>query len=114
LEQSKTELNIILPIVLQKCLSEQFERLLDLEKQILYFLAIYQQPVPLEKLKISLNCEIYLSSLTQALISLRRRSLLEVASEGNQTSFILQPMVTKYIIREYKDECDHFKKFWQH
>jgi hypothetical protein len=72
LEQSKTELNIILPIVLQKCLSEQFERLSDLEKRIIYFLAINQQQVTLEKLKISLNSEIYLSSLTQALISLRR------------------------------------------
>ncbi|WP_414585538.1 NB-ARC domain-containing protein [Scytonema sp. PCC 10023] len=79
-------------------LDQQFERLSELEREIMYWLAIKRDPVslldlldvivrPLPKRKL-------LEALLEALESLRRRSLIEKSA----ALFTLQPVVMEYII----------------
>jgi DNA-binding CsgD family transcriptional regulator len=77
-------------------LSQQFQRLSSLEKQILYALALERYPVTFFQLRDLLrNCS-STSKLTQAWESLGRRSLLENTAEG----ITLQPVVMKHVIAE--------------
>ena len=100
-----TELGVVVPMFFQQLLYQQFQSLSSLEKQIMCVLAINRDPVPLAKLRGDIKPKVYLSSLTEALAALRRRSLLEITSEANKNGFTLQPMVMKYVIREYQSEC---------
>lgn len=74
-------------------LEQQFNRLSELEKQVMYWLAIDRDWVSLPKL-----CEHMQPSQThrqifEALMSLQRRSLVEV----NSAHFIQQPVVVEYM-----------------
>jgi hypothetical protein len=108
--KTDTYLGVIIPTVFKELLSEQFERLSVLEKQIMYCLAINRHPVTIEKLQEYLKPKVYISDLTQALTSLKRRSLLEISSLLNQTSFTLHPIMIKYVLREHRHECEQLRK----
>jgi AAA+ ATPase superfamily predicted ATPase len=105
---SNTELGIIVPKLITELLNKQFNNLLELEKKIMYIFVIISQPVTLEQLHVHIQPKVYISELIQALNSLKRRSLLEIISVVNQTSFTLQPILMKYILREHKEELNKF------
>ena len=82
-------------------LSEQFARLSELEKKIMYDIAVAQVPVLCSELPENRLSEVSAAKLLTALESLARRSLIEKIKEGNETLFMLQPMVLKYVMRKY-------------
>jgi WD40 repeat protein/DNA-binding SARP family transcriptional activator len=75
-------------------LDEQFARLSPLEEELLYWLAIEREPISANGLRADLMREVTARSLLEALRSLQRRSLLEVAAGD---CFTLQNVVTEYI-----------------
>jgi WD40 repeat protein/transcriptional regulator with XRE-family HTH domain len=75
-------------------LERQFQRLSDIEQEIMYWLAINREPVLLEELQGDFVYPISTSELLQALVSLQRRSLIE----KNNALFTQQPVVMEYVI----------------
>ncbi|MEA5505114.1 NB-ARC domain-containing protein [Halotia wernerae UHCC 0503] len=74
-------------------LDQQFERTSELEKEIIYWLAIKREPVSLEELLDDIVRPLTKRELLEALESLRRRSLIE----KSDALFTLQPVVMEYI-----------------
>lgn len=73
-------------------LSQQFNRLPDLGKTVLYWLAINREPVSIAELKSDIYPHVTQQTLIETLKSLVQRSLIE--KKGNQ--FLLQPVVMEY------------------
>ncbi|MEH2119623.1 NB-ARC domain-containing protein [Nostoc sp.] len=89
-------------------LEQQFERLSDLEKDIMYWLAINREPITLSELREDIVSPVPQAKLLEALESLGRRSLIEKASlpealptptliEKSEALFTLQPVVMEYM-----------------
>ena len=74
-------------------LNQQFERLSELEKEIMYWLATEQETVSLQKLQHNIQGNYSTSLLLESLESLKRRCLIET----NSGYFIQQPVVKEYI-----------------
>jgi len=74
-------------------LEQQFERLTELEKDLLYWLAIDREPVSLIQLQEDIVSPIPQQKLLEALESLGRRSLIE----RDAKLFTLQPVVMEYV-----------------
>jgi hypothetical protein len=99
LDQSTLVLGDILPNLLY----QQFERLSNLEKGIIYCVAIENQPISIPELKSDLRFSgASISELVSALESLKRRSLLEeeLAPAGSAAFLTLQPVIRKYVINQ--------------
>jgi hypothetical protein len=97
---------------LNDLLDEQFECLSDLEREILYWLAIREFSLSLSQLSSNL---IFISSqgkLIEALESLLRRSLIERRLEEEEVVFFLpQPIVKQYIINRICEKmCQEIQK----
>ncbi|HBC40654.1 MAG TPA: NB-ARC domain-containing protein [Pseudanabaena sp.] len=92
--------------VLRTLLYEQFERLSKLEKDVLYWLAIKHRPVSLATLRSEMNLQATGSELIDALESLRWRSLIEKVSEQGEVMFLLEPVVLKYVSRQFVEEVN--------
>ena len=90
--------------VLRTLLYQQFERLSKLEKDVLYWLAIKHRPVSLSTLRAEMTMQASGSELIDALESLRWRSLIEKGSENGEVMFLLEPVVMKYVNRQFVDE----------
>lgn len=88
---------------LYNILEEQFERLSDLEKEVMCCLAIACQPVSLLKLREDIFSPLSQSELMEVLKSLGRRSLIEKTKnedeDESEVLFTLQPVVMKYVTR---------------
>ena len=80
-------------------IEDQVNRLSELGKKILYWLAIEQKPATLEQLQQSLcsSKSVLPSDLIGALESLLERSLIETNQENSTSRFTLQPVVMEYI-----------------
>ena len=82
-------------------LDQQFQRLADSEKEVLYTLTISGKPVSLAMLRQEISSPLANSELMEVLKSLERRSLIEKASSPEKASgevlFTLQPLVMKHI-----------------
>ncbi|RCJ27958.1 hypothetical protein A6770_24725 [Nostoc minutum NIES-26] len=74
-------------------LEQQFERLSDLEKEIIYWLAINREPVTLSELRQDIVLPRPTQKLLESLESLVRRSLVEKST----VTFTLQPVVMEYV-----------------
>ncbi|MBD2726621.1 hypothetical protein H6G96_09835 [Nostoc sp. FACHB-892] len=74
-------------------LDQQFSRLANLEKDIIYWLAINREPVSLSEIREDIVSPISPQNLLEALESLVRRSLIE----KNTALFTLQPVVMEYV-----------------
>ena len=87
-------------------LENQFEHLSDLERDVLFWLAIERDPVSLEVLRADLLGTISKNDLLPALLSLRRRSLIERGDSG--AVFHLQPVllefITDHIVKQVSEE----------
>lgn len=80
---------------LRQLLEHQFARLVPLERDIMYWLAIERDLVSLETLRTDLPEGLSNKDLLSALQALRRRSLVEREEQG--ATFTLQPEVMAYI-----------------
>ncbi|WP_298913364.1 NB-ARC domain-containing protein [uncultured Nostoc sp.] len=93
-------------------LDQQFERTSDLEKEIIYWLAIKREAVSLEDLLDDIVRLVGKRELLEAVESLRRRSLID-KSKKIFALFTLQPVVMEYIIdrliKEVSQEIDSGK-----
>lgn len=74
-------------------LDQQFDRLSPLEREVLIWLSITREPMPLSELQAVLVKPVRQGRLLEALRTLQRRSLLEQASAG----FTLQNVVIEYV-----------------
>ncbi|HEY9664200.1 MAG TPA: hypothetical protein V6C65_37630, partial [Allocoleopsis sp.] len=88
-------------------LDQSFERLSDLEKSVLYWLAIHRDPVFLPELINAIVPPVSSQKLLGTLENLRWRSWIE----SNPTGFILQTVVMEYVthcfIEQVNDELCH-------
>ena len=83
-------------------LEQQFERLSDIEVEVMYWLAIERELVSLEELRADLLSPVSKQQLLQALTSLLRRSLIETSA----ANFSLQPVVMEFVAeRLVKQVC---------
>lgn len=78
---------------IRELLDQQFSRLSNLEKNIIYWLAIDREPVTISELQDDIIALILPRKLLEALESLVRRSLVEKRA----SLFTLQPVVMEYI-----------------
>ncbi|AVH65688.1 NB-ARC domain-containing protein [Nostoc sp. 'Peltigera membranacea cyanobiont' N6] len=82
-------------------LEQQFERLSDLEKDIMYWLAINRESLTLSELRDDIISPVAQSKLLEAVESLGRRSLIEKATptliDKTGSFFTLQPVVMEYV-----------------
>ncbi len=82
-------------------LEQQFERLSDLEKDIMYWLAINRESITFSELRDDIISPIPQAKLLEAIESLGRRSLIEKATptaiKKTASLFTLQPVVMEYV-----------------
>ena len=81
-------------------LEQQFNRLSDLGKTFLYWLAIHQEPVSATELNSDIFPSIARQNLIETLKSLSQRSLIETS----QNQFSLQPVVREYLLGRLIEE----------
>ena len=90
-------------------LSKQFQRLSKLEKDIMYCLAIEQEPVTLSKLEQLFVITGAHPELLEAWESLRKRSLIELVSKSS-SSFELRKVIMEYVTNNLVNEiCDEIE-----
>lgn len=81
-------------------LDQQFQRLSQLEQDVMYWLAVNRDPVPLAELRQDLGVPVALPNLLEAMEALQRRSLCVVVKPGSTDSvpqFTLQPVLMEYV-----------------
>ncbi len=81
-------------------LEQQFERLSDLEKDIMYWLAVYRESVALSELQKDIASPIPLPKLLEAVESLGRRVLVE----RSESLFTLQPVLMEYVTQRFVEQ----------
>jgi hypothetical protein len=89
---------------IRSLLSQQIDRLSDLEMEVLYWLAIAQEPLSLKKLRAALLFPPSTSQLFELLAALERRSLIDKIINTEAASFTLQPLVMKYTIEKFVEQ----------
>jgi hypothetical protein len=87
----------------RQILEQHFVRLSELEKKIMYKLAIHTEPIPLAQLAEDISLTVSRSEIIEALDSLGRRSLIEKSKVSDEVLFTLQPVVMKYVKRTYPE-----------
>jgi WD40 repeat protein len=92
---------------IRELLDQQFERLSELEKDVMYWLTINLEPVPVVELRGDMFAPVSIGELSEIIESLRRRSLIEV----EQRSFLaLQPVVMEYMTDQLIEQvCQEIK-----
>jgi WD40 repeat protein len=89
-------------------LDEQFKRLSEKEKMLMYWLAIEREPISLQELKDDILLPVSSSSLQEAIDSLAWRSLLEkTITEKTATNFTQQPVVMEHVTARLIDAICH-------
>jgi len=95
LEQQTTVSNGI-----RQMLDQQFQRLSELEKQVMFWLAINREPVSPSELQADIVPQISRAKLLEALESLKLRSLIEKSATG----FTQQPVVVEYVTEQFIEQ----------
>jgi WD40 repeat protein/transcriptional regulator with XRE-family HTH domain len=91
---------------INELLAQQFQRLSQEERAIMYWLAIEREPVLMEEIGTQLAQPLSTGTLVEMLDSLRRRSMIESRSEGH---FALQPVILEYVTdRLVEQACQEF------
>ena len=86
----------------QDLLDQQFQRLSEQEREILFWLSIEREPVSLNKLRENIVHRVPRVVLFEALDSLRRRSMIESSSNA---SFSLQPVILEYVTNRFVESA---------
>ena len=89
--------NAALPRDIRDLLNQQFERLLPLEQDIMYWLAIEREAVSLDDMQKNILRHIMRGELEEHWSSLRRRSLVEPIDTG----FTLQDLLMEYVLDRF-------------
>ena len=84
---------------LKTLLTQKFQRLSELEKQVMSYISSKVEPVSTAELLE--NTQLSPSELFSALQSLGWRSLMEKQEQNNQTVFTLAPVVKQYVKTQY-------------
>ncbi|AFY77697.1 NB-ARC domain-containing protein [Pleurocapsa sp. PCC 7327] len=89
-----------------KLLAPLRRRLSELEREVLYWLAIERRPISFSSLATNLSLPISQGELLEALASLGQRSLLEktTTSEAGKSLFALPPMVMEYVTSQLVEQ----------
>jgi WD40 repeat protein len=88
-------------------LEQQFQRLTDLERDIMYWLAIDREPVSLPELQADFIVTIPPRDFLESLNSLQRRSLIERSG----ISFTQQPVVMEYVTVQFIERlCEEIRE----
>ncbi len=90
---------------ISEILDRQFERLSEIEKEIMYELAIQRKPISLDQLREDRFSKVSASELVSVLESLGRRFLIEKIPEESGEIFTLQPVVMKYVTNRLNSRC---------
>ena len=85
-------------------LSRQFERLSNLEKEIMYWLAINREPVSATELQTDIIHSTSSSQILEAIEYLSRRSLIEITTTGFTQQSVIMEYVTEKIIDSVVEE----------
>lgn len=89
---------------IRNLLDRQFNRLSELETEVMYWLAIKREPVSFPELQAAFADKVRQSEILEALASLHRRSLIEKTSstlvEKNSVGFTQQPVVMEYLTEQ--------------
>ncbi|PSB22733.1 hypothetical protein C7B61_03915 [filamentous cyanobacterium CCP1] len=86
-------------------LEQQFQRLTELERAIMYWLAIDREPVSLPELQSDFITTVPSRDFLESLNSLQRRSLIE----KNGVRFTQQPVVMEYVVNQLIERvCEEF------
>jgi hypothetical protein len=88
---------LVLSDRLQALLAQQFDRLSETERSIVYWLAIWQEPITLCRLQTHLLHSPNSSAVLAGIVALEKRSLLEKRFSAEEPSFTLQPLVMKMV-----------------
>jgi NB-ARC domain len=101
-----SQTSLVIGDIFANLLNEHFQRLSDLGKAVMYWLAIAQQPISLSQLKAKLSAGVSSSELLRVLESLVRRSLIEKASFSSdaESKFTLEPVMMKYVTHYLVEE----------
>jgi hypothetical protein len=93
-------------------LKQQCDRLSDLEKEVVYWLAIERHPIPLPRLQANILFPPTQSMLLEALASLERRCILEHATQTaeqesatDESFFTLSLLVMKCVTDEFVEQA---------
>jgi DNA-binding CsgD family transcriptional regulator len=86
-------------------LDTQFNRLSDLEKQVMYRLAIHREYISLPQMKEDLRTTEAESKILEVVESLLRRSLIE--KEATASRFRQQSVVMEYVSKRYIEQVTH-------
>ncbi|MDJ0596744.1 MAG: NB-ARC domain-containing protein [Pleurocapsa sp. MO_226.B13] len=86
----------------QDLLDQQFNRLIDIEEKIIYWLAINREPMTLAQIQEDLVCSVSQSNLLEGLESLSRRCLIDrteksAIEQKDNCCFTLQSVVMEYV-----------------
>jgi hypothetical protein len=97
-------------------LDQQMQRLSPLEWQIMFWLAINQEPVTPSQLQADIISGVSRGDLLKALESLARRSLIESTSTGNTVQPVVMEFVTEQflnrLVQEFQTgELEFFRKY---
>lgn len=90
---------------IQDLLEQQFRRLSEQERRIIYWLAIENEPVDIRVLKEDIVPAISMRALQEALELLRRRSMIEIIAQDTVSYFTLLPIIHEYIRDKIIDEA---------
>jgi len=82
---------------LHNILQQQFEQLSDLEQDILYWLAIWQEPISFCRLQSQFLISLDPATILTGIAGLEKRSLLEKWVSDHEYSFTLQPLIMKFV-----------------
>ena len=97
---------------IRSLLQQQFDRLSALETQVMYWLAINQEPVTAPQLQADLMPAVSVAQLQDALMSLVQRSLVETIKPNltklNAVSYTQQPMVMAYVTEQFIHQVCQF------
>lgn len=95
-------------------LNDQFKRLSDLEKTIMYWLAIEGSPVSLEQLADCLLFPVSESDILEALSSLLRRELIDKNARSGQAEFVLHQVLMQYVTEQLTNQaCGEIFSFFK-
>lgn len=91
---------------IRQLLAEQFNRLSESEKQIMYWLAINRELVSIPELKDDMVLKHYQTTITDNLESLKRRSLIEKGKNENRYTLqnVIMEFITENLIKKVYEE----------
>lgn len=90
---------------LRAVLQQQLRGLPDLERDMLYWLAIWQEPISFCRLQTHFLMSIDPAAVLEAMAGLERRSLIEKWFSASDPAFTLQPLVMKVVRDELVEQA---------